>query len=362
MHASAGKKQSGRQPRKCASIDRSVRPTLHIGDEVIMRRREFIALLSGTGVGWPMTAGAQRSAKVARIGYLSNNLSTGPQNHEAFRQALQGLGYDISKVLIERDAAGNFERLPALAAELVALSVDVIVAPSTIAALASKQVTASVPIVFATAGDPVMSGLTASLVRPGGNVTGLSSLGAQLVAKRLELLKQVIPLARLVAVLWQPSALGEGTMRAMIQEADDSGRALGVQLQLVEAREPSDLNEAFATMIGANADGLIVFPSAMLSGQRRAILDLAAKNQLPTVYPWKELVDAGGLMSYGANFIDLYRRAAIYAHRIVEGAKPADLPVEQPTKYELVINLKTAKALGVTVPHTLLASADEVIE
>lgn len=327
-----------------------------------MQRREFFALVGGAAIAWPLAAEAQQLAKVARIGYLTANRET-PHNHEVFRQALRDLGYVVDRnVLIERDAQGKLDRLPALAAELVELKVDVIVAPSTVAALAAKQATKSIPIVFATAGDPVTSGLVDSLSRPGDNVTGLSSLGAQLVAKRLELLKQTVPLASSVAVLWQPGALGETTGSAMLQEADVAGRAMGMRLHLVKIQGPADLDEAFTAMTRMRTDTLTVLPSAMLFNERRLILDLADRNRLPAAYPWREYVDVGGLMSYGANFADLYRRAAIYTNRILEGAKPSDLPVEQPTKFELIINLKTAKALGLTVPPALLTIADEVIE
>ena len=206
-----------------------------------------------------------------------------------------------------------------------------------------------------------MSGLVASLAKPGGNVTGLSSFGAQLVAKRLELLKQVVPQIGLVAVLWEPGGLGEGTEADMLKEADTAARTLGVRLQFAKA-VPTDLDAAFATMKRERVDAVTMLPSPRLFAGPRRLVDLASKNRLPTVYPWREIVDVGGLMSYGANFADLYRRAATYVHKILEGAKPADVPVEQPTKYELVINLKTARELGLSVPQTLITFADEVIE
>ena len=249
-----------------------------------------------------------------------------------------------------RDAEGKLERLPALAAELVALKVDVIVAASTPAALAAKQATRTIPIVFAAAGDPVASGLVTSLARPGGNVTGLSILAPELVGKCLELLKQAVPGVSRVAVLWQPGALGERTEKDMLKGAEVAARALGVRLQFVEARGPADFDRAFSDMTRARAGALTVLPSAMFFSERRRLVDLAAKNRLPAVYPWREFVDAGGLMSYGPNLADLYRRAATYVDKILKGAKPGDLPVEQPTKFELVINLKTAKALGLDDP------------
>ena len=271
---------------------------------------------------------------------------------------------DGRNVVIEyRDAEGKLERLPALAAELVALKVDVIVAPGTPQALAAKQATRTVPIVFAVAGDPVGSGLVTSLARPGGNVTGLSSVTSDLVGKCLEQLTQVVPGVSRVAVLWQPGGFGERAEKDMQKAAEVAGRTLGVRLQFVEARRPADIDRAFSEMTRARAGALTVLGGGtMLFAERRRLVDLAAKNRLPAVYPWKDFVDAGGLLSYGANFPDLYRRAATYVDKILKGAQPGDLPIEQPTKFDLVINLKTAKALGLTIPPSLLQRADQVIE
>jgi putative ABC transport system substrate-binding protein len=284
--------------------------------------------------------------------------------HEAFRQGLRDLGHvEGRNVVIEyRDAGGKFERLPTLAAELVALKVDVIVAPSTPAALAAKQATRTLPIVFAVTADPVGSGLVTSLARPDGNVTGLSTLASELVGKGLELLKQAVPGVSQVAVLWQPGALGERTEKDQLKAADVAARALGVRLQFVEARGPADFERAFSDMTRARAGALTALASNMFSRERRRLVDLTARNRLPAVYPLREFVDAGGLMSYGSSFADNYRRAATYVDRILKGAKPGDLPVEQPTKFELVINRKTAKALGLTIPQSLLLRADEVIQ
>ncbi|MBR1233162.1 ABC transporter substrate-binding protein [Bradyrhizobium sp. AUGA SZCCT0182] len=329
-----------------------------------MRRRDFMTLLVGaSGVAWPFAADAQQAARIARIGYLATNLI----NHgllEAFRQGLRDLGYvEGRNVLIEyRDAQGKLEPLPALAAELVALKVDVIVASSTAAAQAAKQATAVIPIVFATVPDPVATGLVTSLARPGGNVTGLSNLNADLVGKCLEYLTQAVPRVSRVAVLWQPGAFGERTEKEMLQAAAAAARALGIQLQFVEARGPADIDKAFSEITGARADALTVLVSGMLLGERRRLVDLAAKNRLSVIYTFRELVDAGGLMSYGPSLDGLFRRAASYVDKILKGTKPADLPVEQPTKLELVINLKAAQALGLTVPPTLVARADHVIE
>jgi putative ABC transport system substrate-binding protein len=329
-----------------------------------MDRREFIGTLAGGLVAAPLAAEAQQAAKVARIGYLANNLAASPHLPEAFRQGLRDLGYvEGRSVVIEyREAEGKFERLPALAAELVALKVDVIVAAVILAALAAKQATRTIPIVFAAVADAVGSGLVTSLARPGGNVTGLSALGPALVGKCLELLKQAVPGVSRVAVLWQPRAQGERTERDMLKEAEVAARALGVRLQFVEARGPEDFDRAFSEMTRARAAALNVLPSSMFFGERRRLVDLAAKNQLPAVYLSREFVDAGGLMAYGPNVADLYRRAATYVDKILKGTKPADLPVEQPTKFELVINLKTAKTLGLTIPPSLLGRADQVIQ
>jgi putative ABC transport system substrate-binding protein len=266
-------------------------------------------------------------------------------------------------VIEYRDAAGKFEQLPALAAELVALKVDVIVAADgTPPALAAKQATKTIPIVFAFAGDPVTSGLVTSLARPGGNVTGLTGLGPELVGKRLELLTQAVPGVSRVAVLRLPGALGERTEKEMLKEAEVAARDLGVRLQFVEARGPADFDRAFSDMSSARAGALIVLPANMFLREHRRLVDLAAKNRLPAVYTSRESVDAGGLMSYGANQADMQRRAATFVDKILKGAKPGDLPVEQPTKFELIINLKTAKDLGLTIPQSVLARADEVIQ
>jgi ABC-type uncharacterized transport system substrate-binding protein len=312
----------------------------------------------------PLAAEAQQAGQAARIGYLAANLTVSPHMTEAFRQGLRDLGYvDGRSVVIEyRDAEGKYDRLPARAAELVALKVDVIVAADTPAALAAKQATRTLPIVFIGAGDPVTIGLVTSLARPGGNVTGLSLLAPELVGKRLELLKQAVPGVGRVAALWQPGFVGERTEKDMLKEVEVAARALGVRLQFVEARGPADFDRAFSDMTRARADALTVLGSAMFANERRRVVDLAAKNRLPGVYGFREYVDAGGLMAYGPNVADLFQRAATYADKILKGAKPGDLPVEQPTKFELVLNLKTAKALGLTIPQSVLVRADQVIE
>ncbi len=301
---------------------------------------------------------------------------------EAFLQGLRDLGYlEGRNVVIEiRDAEGKLERLPALAAELVALKVDVILAGGTAQALkvdvilaggtaqalAAKEATKTIPIVFTAVVDAVADGLVTSLARPGGNVTGLSSLVSELVGKWLELLKQAVPGISRVAVLWHPGTLGERTEKDMLKGADVAARALGLRPQFVEARGPADFDRAFSDMTRARAGALTVWTSPMFNTQRGRLVNLAAKHRLPAVYPWTEVGDAGGLMAYGANVADVvadvFRRAATYVDRILKGAKPGDLPVEQPTKFELVINLKTAKALGLTIPQSVLLRADEVIQ
>ncbi len=322
-----------------------------------------ITLLLG-GLFNPVAAEAQQAAKVARIGFLSGCLACGPHLPEAFRQGLRDLRYvDGQNLVIEyRDAEGKLERLPALAAELVALKVDVILAAGEPHALAAKQATRTLPIVFAFAPDPVTSGLVTSLARPGGNVTGLSALTPELVGKRLELLTQVVPGVSRVAVLWQPGASGERTEKDVLKGAEVAARALGVRLQFVEARGPADIDRAFSEMTRARAGALTVLSTPMFIIERRRLVDLAAKNRLPALYPTRDSVDAGGLVSYGPNLADSFRRAATYVDKILKGAKPADLPVEQPTKFELVINMKTAKALGLTIPPSVRERADHIVK
>ena len=344
-------------------------PRWHQSDTAIrspeMPRRTFLTTIAGGLLAAPLAAEAQQPAKVDRIAYLSPNLGSTPHLRDAFLQGLRELGYvERRNVMIEyRDAEGKLERLPALAAEVVALKVDVIfVGGGTRVALAAMQATKTIPIVFTGVGDPVESGLVTNLARPGGNVTGFSSLGPELVGKRLELLKQAVPGVDRVAVLWLPGALGERTDKDMLTGADVAARALGVRLQFVEARGPAEFARAFSDMNSARAGALTVLPSNRFLREHRRLVDLAAENRLPAVYTSREFVDAGGLMSYGPNVADLFRRAATSVDKILKGAKAGDLPVEQPTKFDLVINLKTAKALGLTVPPSILQRADQVIE
>ena len=315
-------------------------------------RRTFLAGTGALFLATPLAAETQQAGKVPRIGVLGTNL-------EAFLQGLRDLGYvEGRNVVIEyRLDEGKPERLPALAAELVALRVDVIVTAGTVQALAAKQATTTLPIVFTQVGDPVASGLVTSLRRPGGNATGLSTLAQELVAKCLEQLKQAVPGVSRVSVLRD-----ESTGKNILKDTEVAARALGVQLQVVEARGPADFDRAFSDMTRAHAGALAVLPTPMFFRERSRLVDLAAKNRLPTVFPYREFVDAGGLMAYGPNLADLSRRGATYVDKILKGAKPGDLPVEQPTKFDLVINLKTAKALGLTIPPSVLARADEVIQ
>jgi len=329
-----------------------------------MDRRTFMHAFAGGLVIAPFAAEAQQAAKVARIGFLGTNRAAAPGMVDAFHQELRNLGYvEGRNVVIEyRDAEGKLERLPALAAELVALKVDVILAATTPGARAAKQATRTIPIVFAVSADPVSDGLVTSLARPGGNVTGFAVLATELVGKRLELLKQAVPGVERVAVLRQPGAVPEQTEKDMLKGAEVAARALGIKLQIVEARGPEDFDSAFSEMTKARASALIMGVGNMFFSERRRLVDLAAKHRLPAVYGLREVVDVGGLMSYGPNQADLFRRAATYVDKILKGANPGDLPVEQPTKFELVINLKTAKSLGLTIPQTVLLRADSVIE
>jgi putative ABC transport system substrate-binding protein len=320
--------------------------------------------MAGGLLAAPCSAEAQQAAaKVPRIGFLALNPGANPHLREAFLQGLRDLGYvEGRNVVIEyRSAEGKLERLRALAAELVALKVAVIVTGGgTPTALAAKEATRTLPIVFTSATDPVTDGLVTSLAHPGGNVTGLSNLAPELVGKCLEQLKEAVPQVSLVAVLWQPGAVGGRT--DMLKPAEVAARALGVRVQFVEARGPADFDRAFSDMTRARAGALAVLGSAIFNSERRRLVDLAAKHRLPTVYTSRDFVDAGGLMTYGVNLADLFRRAAAYVDKTLKGTKPGDLPVEQPTKFELMINLKTAKALGLTIPPSLLQRADEVIE
>jgi putative tryptophan/tyrosine transport system substrate-binding protein len=329
----------------------------------LLSRRTFLAG-SLTLLAAPFSAEAQQAKKVARIGYMEMDISPGDPGPRAFLQQLGELGYvEGQNLLIEyRDAKGKPERFRALAAELVALNVDVIVAGGgTLGALAAKEATGTIPIVFPLVGDPVADGLVSSLARPGGNLTG-SSLVIQTVGKLLELLKQAAPGVSRIALLLKPDAAPARAVMENVNAAEQAAQALGLRLQVVEARNPQEFDRAFSDMSKAHTEALAVLATPVFATESRRLADLAIKNHLPTMFSLREFVVAGGLMSYGPNRAELFRGAATYVAKILKGAKPADLPVEQPTKFELVINLKTAKALGLTIPASLLARADQVIE
>jgi putative ABC transport system substrate-binding protein len=326
-----------------------------------VRRREFISLLGGAAAAWPRAARAQQPAKVALIGFLHYS-SPGPSLEvEAFRQGLRELGYvEGQNIAIEyRFASGQVARMPELAAELVRLKPDVIVTPSTPTSLAAKQATSTIPIVIVAVADAVGAGLVANFARPGGNITGLTSISAELGGKRLELLKQVAPQASRVAVLYNPA---DPSNVLLLKELQASAPALGLSLQPLAVRGPDEFEGAFVAMVRERADALFGAPGALTFEHGKVIVALAARSQIPAMWGHRQFVDAGGLMSYAVNYYDQCRRAASYVDQILKGATPADLPVQQPTKFEFVINLKTANALGLTVPPALLALADEAIE
>ena len=332
-----------------------------------MNRRAFLIAVASPILAAPLAAEGQQTTKVSRVGYLSS-LSRADPTYATLRTALlQGLrehGYVEGRTItIEwRFAEGSQSRLPTLAAELVRLRVDLLFAEATPAALAAKRATITIPIVFSPIADPIGSGLVATLARPGGNITGLTFMASELGGKRLELLKETVPGMTRVGVLLHPGNPSEATLNSMLAETEAAARASGVQLQRLQAQGPNDLDRAFAAMSRERVEGLILLPSAMFSSERRRIADLAARKRLPTMFFFREFVEAGGLVSYGPSFMELWQRAATYVDKILKGAKPGDLPVEQPTKFELVINLKTAKALGLTIPQSLLIRADQLIE
>ena len=309
--------------------------------------------------GLCVPAKAQQTKKVYRVGFLSPLES--PQYFEAFRQGMRELGYtERQNLMIDyRSAKGMPERFPDLAAELVRLKVDVIVAASGGAALAAKKATETIPIVMGQTGDPVANGLVASLARPGGNVTGLTALATELTGKRLELLKEAVPKASRVAVLSTPGSTESGASMTSMEEA---ARSLGVQLRAIEVRDVKDFEKVFATIAKEHSGALMVLTGPLLTTNRRRIVELAAKSRLPAMYGISEFVDAGGLMFYGASLPDMYRRAAVYVDNILNGSKPVDLPVEQPVKFELVLNLKAAKQIGLTIPQSVLYRATKVIK
>jgi len=307
-------------------------------------------------------AEAQQPAKVPRIGYLiGGSLSSISNRTEAFRQGLRELGYVEGKnIVIEwRSAEGKLDRLPALAAELVRLKVDVIVSSAASQTPVAKEATKTIPIVMAQDNDPVETGVVASLARPGGNITGLSALGPELSGKRLELLKEVVPKLSRVAVLGTSTIPG---YTLSLKETERAAGAFGVKLQYIDVLDPRDIENAFRAASSGRAEAVLALGGPVLLTLRTQVADLAVKNRLPVIYPRPEFVEAGGLMTYGVDIADLHRRAAKYVDKILKGAKPADLPVEQPTKFELIINLKAAKQIGLTIPPNVLVRADKVIK
>ena len=327
----------------------------------MIRRREFIALLGGAAVSWPLAARAQQPAMPV-VGFLgAESASTNRHFFDAFRDGMREHGYiDGQNVtLVERWAEGRSERFPELVGEMLRLRADVILAVSVPAALAAKDGTTTIPVVFI-ASDPLGSGLVPSLARPGGNLTGFSLfLGDEFSSKWLELLKETVPNVSRVAILSNPVNPASSHYVTVLRGAAEK---LGVTLHLQAISDPEQFNGAFATMIAAHAQALVVVVDPLTVRFRGQIVELAMKNRLPAMYGFREFVDAGGLIAYGVNVPYLCRSAAVYVDKIIKGTKPADLPVQQPTRFELVINLKTAKALGLDVPPTLLARADEVIE
>ena len=310
----------------------------------------------------PLAAEAQAPAIVRRIEFLSFRPSTEATHYlDAFRRGLSELGYvEGQNIAIEyRFANGRPERLSALAAELVRLKVDVIVTTAPPAPEAAKRATRTIPIVLAVAGDPVGTGLVASIARPGGNITGLANLGLEVVGKQLELLKEAVPKVSSVAVLSNPAL---PSTPVYVKEAEGAARSLKLQLHILQARSSPEIEAAFRAMRSERVDSVFVLRDSVFFAQRAQIAALAAESRLPAVYGFREEAEAGGLMAYGPNLLQMYQRAATYVDKILKGAKPADLPVEQPTKFELVINLKTAKTLGLTIPPSLLLRADEVIQ
>jgi putative ABC transport system substrate-binding protein len=326
-----------------------------------MNRRKFVTLLGGAAAAWPLAGRAQQLAEKRYVVGILNAGTASVLSAVVFPDALRELGWiEGQNVVIERRFAENrVERLPELAAELVRLNVDVIVGIGTLAPLAAKRATTTIPIVMTAAGDPLGSGLVASLARPGGNVTGMSLMAPELGGKRLELLKELLPQLARVAVLWDAA---NPYAALVFKETQGAGRTLGIEVQSLEVRGPDDFDGAFEALRRQRPDALITVEDPLTFTHQNLIANFAAGQLLPTLHGFKEDVAAGALMSYGANLADLFRRAAGYVDKILKGAKPADLPVQQPTKFDLVINLTTAKALGLTIPDKLLALANAVIE
>jgi ABC-type uncharacterized transport system substrate-binding protein len=357
MHEILGKRfldpdfDNNRKSKTCTELRRSIQNPKWLGLSIII----FV-------IGVVPAAQAQQPAKIARIGLLAQSSADFLSSQlEAFRQGLHELGYIEGKnIVIEyRHAEGKLDRLSALAGELVRLKVDIIVASSTPAALAAKNATKDIPILFETIGDPVASGVVASLARPDGNITGLTMGGAELYGKRLELLKETIPKLTRAALLWNPTSKAA---QLNVKETQAASQALKLQIQSLEVRSSEDIEPAFDAAIREKTGAMMITQSAPITTYSKRIVALAAKHRLPLIYPQREWPDRGGLMSYGSNVENSYRRLAVYVDRILKGARPADLPVERSTKLELVINLKAAKEIGLAIPPNVLARADRVIK
>ena len=324
-----------------------------------MKRREFITLVGGAAA-WPLTARAQ--SKIPRIGFMGNSTAALEANLlDAFREGLRELGYEDGRnIIIEyRWADGKYDHFPVLVAELIAAKVDAIVTAGTPAALAVKKATTTVPLVMVAVGDPIGTGLVPSLARPGGNLTGLSSIAPDLEGKRLQLLREVTPALSHVAMFI--NSLNPFHVSSM-KQARDAAQTMGIKLQLHDIRKSEDLDDAFAAIRKERPDALLILADRVFLHNRERIMDFANEQRLPNVNAYKELVEVGGLMSYGPSYEDMHKRAAIYVDKILKGAKPADLPIEQPSKFTFIVNLKAAKTLGVTVPSQLLGLADQLIE
>jgi putative ABC transport system substrate-binding protein len=324
-----------------------------------MRRREFITMIGGVAA-WPLAAHAQQ--KIPRIGFMGNSTAALESNLvDAFREGLRELGYEEGRnIAIEyRWADGNYDRFPTLAAELIATKVDAIVTAGTPAALAVKRATTTVPLVMVAVGDPIGTGLVPSLARPGGNLTGLSSIAPDLEGKRLQLLREVVPALSHVAMF--VNSLNPFHVSSM-KQARAAAQAMGIKLQLHDIRKSEDLDDTFAAIRKERPDALLILADRVFLHNRQRMMDFTNEQRLPNINAYKELVEVGGLMSYGPSYEDMHKRAAIYVDKILKGTKPADLPIEQPSKFTFIVNLKAAKALGVTVPSQLLGLADQLID
>jgi len=329
-----------------------------------MQRRSFLALLGGAAAAgaWPQRLSAQQAGKVWRVGVLETiSPAMNAANFDALRKGLRDLGYvEGQNLVIEyRSVDGHDERFPELAAELLRLKVDVIVTRGTPAVQAAKNATATIPVVMAASGDPLGTGIIAGLSRPGANVTGLSAFTVELIGKRIELMREAIPGIARIAFLHN---LQNPVARTQWEEMKSAGRFLGFEPVFVDVQKPEDMERAFDMVVAQRANALVVGNDTVTHANRRLVVELASKHRLPATYSAREFVYDGGLMSYGVSYPDLYRRAATFIDKIFKGAKPADLPVEQPTRFTLVVNLKAAKAIGLTIPEIFLVRADEVIE